>query len=131
MESISLIIASVITSLILYQSVFIAPSVNKLLQKDEAGILLRHIWPKFFIIIGLLSFVSFLIELFKLETFYKYLSLTSFLFMMICYFITPSINKAKDNLKEQLWFILHLATVFITLITLILNVIIIYYKISS
>lgn len=128
MESISLIIACVISSLILFQSVFIAPSVNKLLKKEEAGIFLRYIWPKFFMIIGLLSLISFLIDLYKFETFYKYLSLTSFLFMMFCYFITPSINKAKDNFEERTWVLLHFATVFITLITLVLNVLIIYYK---
>ena len=42
--------------------------------------------------------------------------------MLVCYFITPSINEAKDSLNEQLWTVLHLSTIVLTLVTLILNI---------
>ena len=46
--------------------------------------------------------------------------------MLVCYFITPIINKAKDNSRNKLWTALHLATVVLTVTTLVLNIIIIY-----
>jgi heme/copper-type cytochrome/quinol oxidase subunit 2 len=49
--------------------------------------------------------------------------------MTICYAITPLINNAKDTSNEQLWVVLHLATILITLIVLVLSVLtIIYWK---
>lgn len=57
----------------------------------------------------------------------NYLTIVCIIFMLVCNFITPIINKAKDNYKNKLWIILHLATVILTLITLILNILIIYH----
>lgn len=129
MGSITLIIASVISGLILFQSFLVAPSVNKLLEQKGASIFLRHIWPKFFLLISLLSLTSLLFELYiNSSTIIIVFSFIAFTLMLVCFIITPSINKAKDNSKKQLWTILHLGTVLITLIVLILNIFIIYLK---
>ena len=129
MEYASLIVASIISGLILFQSILIAPSINKLLKKKEASTFLRYIWPKFFLLIGTLSLASFMFEFFKnLNTTVALLSISGFIFMIVCYLITPTINKAKDNSKKQLWVVLHLSTVVITLIVLIMNIFIIYNK---
>ena len=129
MEYASLIVASIISGLILFQSILIAPSINKLLKKKEASTFLRHIWPKFFLLIGTLSLTSFMFEFFKnSNTAVALLSIYGFIFMIVCFLITPTINKAKDNSKKQLWVVLHLSTVVITLIVLIINILIIYNK---
>ena len=47
--------------------------------------------------------------------------------MLICFFLTPVINNAKDTLNDQLWSVLHLLTIILTLITLILNVLIVVF----
>jgi len=129
MGSITLIIASVISGLILFQSFLVAPAVNKLLERKGASIFLRYIWPKFFLLISLLSLISFLFELYiNSSTIIIVFSFIVFLLMLVCFVITPLINKAKDNSKKQLWTILHLGTVLITLIVLILNIFKIYLK---
>ena len=123
MGSITLIIASVISGLILFQSFLVAPSVNKLLEQKGASIFLRYIWPKFFLLISLLSLTSLLFELYiNSSTIIIVFSFIVFMLMLVCFVITPLINKAKDNSKKQLWIILHLGTVLITLIVLILNI---------
>ena len=59
----------------------------------------------------------------------KYFSLIIFVLMTICYIITPLINNAKDTSNDQLWVLLHLATVLITPIVLVLSILtIIYWK---
>ena len=129
MGSITLIIASVISGLILFQSFLVAPSVNKLLERKGASIFLRHIWPKFFLLISMLSLISLLFELYiNSSTIIIVFSFIAFMLMLVCFIITPSINKAKDNSNKQLWTILHLGTVLITLIILILNIFKIYLK---
>jgi len=131
MGSITLIFASVISGLILFQSFLVAPAVNKLLERKGASIFLRYIWPKFFLLISLLSLISLLFELYiNSSTIIIVFSFIVFILMLVCFIITPLINKAKDNSKKQLWTILHLGTVLITLIVLILNIFKIYLKLS-
>tara|TARA_B100001287_G_scaffold161540_1_gene135836 strand:+ start:9420 stop:9824 length:405 start_codon:yes stop_codon:yes gene_type:complete len=129
-KNLPLIFSSSIIGIILFQSALVAPAVNKLIHASEASVFLRYIWPKFFIIICVISFISFLIiAINSNQNLLKYLSFTSFLLMLICYLITPSINEAKDSLDQQLWTVLHMLTIILTLITLILNsLIIIYWK---
>ena len=129
MEYASLIVASIISGLILFQSILIAPSINKVLKKKEASTFLRYIWPKFFLLIGILSLVSFMFEFFKNSTTsVALLSISGFIFMIVCFLVTPTINKAKDNSKKQLWVVLHLSTVVITFIVLTINIFIIFNK---
>ena len=131
MEYASLIVASIVSGLILFQSILIAPSINKVLKKKEASTFLRYIWPKFFLLIGILSLVSFMFEFLKnLNTTITLLSISGFILMIVCFLITPTINKAKDNSKKQLWVVLHLSTVVITLIVLTINIFIICNKIQ-
>ena len=117
------IISGLIIGIILFQSSLIAPAINNLISPKEASILLRYIWPKFFIIIGSLSLITFLLFYNNSQTrpILKYLSLSSFLFMSFCYFIIPMINEAKDFSNDQLWINLHLTTIIMTLIVFVFN----------
>ena len=130
MRNLPLIFSSIIVGIILFQSALVAPAINKLINIEDASIFLRYIWPKFFIIIAVISLGSFImIQINSQQVFLKYLSFASFLLMLVCYLITPSINEAKDSLNDQLWTVLHLSTIILTLFTLILNfLIIIYWK---
>ncbi len=130
MKNLPLIFSALIIGIILFQSTLVAPAVNKLINASDASVFLRYIWPKFFVIICIISLMSFLIiTINSYQNLLKYLSFTSFLLMLICYLITPSINEAKDSLNQQLWTVLHTSTIILTLITLILNsLIIIYWK---
>ena len=123
------LISAIIIGLIIYQSGFIAPSINKIIDKENASIYLRFIWPKFFLIIAFLSIVTFIIFYFIDETqlYPKYLSLGSFILMISSYLLIPLINNARDSENNSLFFYLHLLSMIFTLITLILNVLIIKF----
>mgnify|MGYP001185196672 FL=1 len=122
-------ISCIITGIILFQSFFIAPTINKIINTKEASKFLRYIWPKFFLIILILSTLSLIANYYLgiEKNIAKYFMILCIVFMIVCYFITPIINKAKDNSKNKLWSILHLATVILTLFALILNILIINY----
>ena len=123
------LISAIIIGLIIYQSGFIAPSINKIIDKDNASIYLRFIWPKFFLIIAFLSIVSFIVIYFLDENqlYPKYLSLGSFVLMILSYLLIPYINNARDSENNSLFFYLHLLSMIFTLITLIVNVLIIKF----
>ncbi len=123
------LISAIIIGLIIYQSGFIAPSINKIIDKENASIYLRFIWPKFFLIIAFLSIVSFILIYFLDENqlYPKYLSLGSFVLMILSYLLIPFINNARDSENNSLFFYLHLLSMIFTLITLIVNVLIIKF----
>ena len=123
------LISAIIIGLIIYQSGFIAPSINKIIDKENASIYLRFIWPKFFLIIAFLSIVSFIVIYFldENQVYPKYLSLGSFVLMILSYLLIPFINNARDSENNSLFFYLHLLSMIFTLITLIVNVLIIKF----
>ena len=127
-ENLPFSISCIISSIILFQSFFIAPSINKIITTKEASKLLRYLWPKFFVIIFLLCMLSLITNYYSSieKNIVNYFMIICIILMITCYFITPIINKAKDNSKNKLWTVLHLTTVILTLITLVLNVLIIY-----
>ncbi len=120
--------SGIIIGIILFQSIFIAPAINKLINTNEAAIFLRYIWPIFFIIIGFISIIS-LISVLKYKIQKSSLNIyiiISFVLMLSCFISVPFINNAKDVNNEFLWSILHMKTVLFTLITLILNILIVF-----
>ena len=134
LKIIPLINAGIIIGIVLFQSLLVAPGINELISTKEASIFLRFIWPKFFIVIGIISIISFIILTIKnkIQNLPKVFFIISFLLMLACFIITPFINEAKDTNNEMLWSTLHLLTIFFTLITLVLNFLtIIYWKFES
>jgi len=119
----SLIISSIISGIIIFQSALIAPAINELLSVNEASVFLRYIWPKFFVAIGALAFVSCM-SLFphRKVGLPSYVAVITLALMIGCFVLTPVINNAKDASNEGLWSALHVTTVLMTLGVLILNV---------
>ena len=120
--------SAIIIGIILFQSIFIAPAINQLINTNEAAVFLRHIWPIFFIIIGLLSLISYISVLKNKnqKSILKIYMIISLGLMLSSFFAVPFINNAKDLENELLWSILHMKTVFFTLISLILNILIVF-----
>ena len=120
--------SGIIIGIILFQSILIAPAINQLINTNEAAIFLRYIWPIFFIIIGFISIIS-LISVLKYKIQKSSLNIyiiISFVLMLSCFISVPFINNAKDVNNEFLWSILHMKTVLFSLITLILNILIVF-----
>ena len=124
MKNLPLVFSAMIVGITLFQSALVAPAINKFINIEDASVFLRYIWPKFFIIIAAISLASFIILVINSnQHLFKYISSISFVLMLICYLITPMINEAKDSLNNQLWTVLHMSTIILTLITLIINII--------
>ena len=118
-----LLLSGFISGIILYQSLMIAPSINKLLNDQDASLYLRYIWPKFFVIIGILSLLSFACILFFNfnQNIAKILTILSASLMLICYVAIPYMNQARDSLNESTFNIFHSGSIILTIITLIMN----------
>ena len=129
LKNIPAICSAAIIAVILFQSALIAPAVNKIINVKEASVFLRFVWPKFFLIIASISLVAFISTNFynTSQNLPRYFFVISFVLMLSCYFITPLINEAKDSSNEQLWTVLHMCTILLTLITLVLNVSTLYF----
>ena len=121
----SIIFSSIVSAIIMFQTILIAPAINKRINSKEASIFLRFIWPKFFIIIGVISLISAVcLFFFNIEqNLGKICSISSVFLMFICYILTPVINNAKDKSNDKTWTILHLSTVIMTSVVLIFNII--------
>ena len=128
MKNLPFLFTSVCIGIILFQCIMVAPAINKLINSVDASVFLRNIWPKFFLIIAIISLISLItIIINSNRNLFKYLSFLSFLLMTFCYLITPVINNAKDSSNEQLWSTLHLVTIILTALTLIFNILTVYY----
>lgn len=127
LKLIPIILSGVIIGIILYQSLLIAPSINKLLSTQDASLYLRFIWPKFFIIIGVVCLISWILILNYSpdQNTAKIISLISFVLMVICYVMIPYMNSAKDSGGHTLFIFLHATSMILTLVTLLINIILI------
>ena len=119
-----LFFVGLISGIIIFQSSVIPPSINKLLNEQDASRYLRYIWPRFFVIVSLLSLICFiLILIFSPDQYIsQILSIVSSFIMIICYIAVPFMNKARDMKKEKTFFIMHTGSVLLTFIALIINI---------
>ena len=124
LKLIPIILSGVIIGIIVYQSLLIAPSINKLLSAQDASIYLRYVWPKFFIIIGAISLISWILILnfSPDQNTAKIISIISFILMVICYVLIPYMNSAKDSANDTLFIFLHATSMILTLVTLLINI---------
>ena len=124
LKLIPIILSGVIIGIILYQSLLIAPSINKLLSTQDASLYLRYVWPKFFIIIGVISLISWILILnfSPDQNTAKIISIISFILMVICYVLIPYMNSAKDSANDTFFIFLHATSMILTLVTLLINI---------
>ena len=118
------ILSSIIATIILFQSLIVAPIANMELTAEGASVFLRCIWPIFFIIIGVLSLASLFSD-YK----HKYNLLVNgitVVFMTLCYVLVKPINNAMDNGDMTTWKVMHMLTVGLTLTALILHLTLVF-----
>ena len=119
-----LLCAGVMSGVILFQSSIVASSIFKILPEENAGLLLRNLFPKFFLFLISLSILSTISAFLSDLNFVPFglIELISFLAMLICYLIIPKTNQARDEKKDSLFAKLHTVSVSLTLLVLILNI---------
>ena len=118
-NEIQILISGMLCGLILFQSIFVAPTVFKELAEDQRPIILRSLFPKLFKSITLLGFI-FLILSSKTGSGYLIGSFT-LLSGIIGHAMIGATNEAKDKGNDRLFKILHSVSVLLTISVLLTN----------
>ncbi|MDC3107374.1 DUF4149 domain-containing protein [SAR86 cluster bacterium] len=118
-----ILISGISAGVILFQSFVVASSIFKVLPEDNAGILLRNLFPKFFQFLAALALAALTIGLvYGLEFFpLIFMQLANFIFFVICYSLIPATNRARDENNKKTFGMLHTISVLLTLLALIIN----------
>jgi hypothetical protein len=118
-----ILISGISAGVILFQSFVVASSIFKVLPEDNAGILLRNLFPKFFQFLAALALAALTIGLvYGLEFFpLVFMQLANFIFFVICYSLIPATNRARDEDNKKSFGMLHTVSVLLTLLALIIN----------
>ena len=119
-----ILFSGLIVGVIIFQSLIIAPTVFKVLEVDKAGIFLRKIFPRFFILIMVCSaLMLILVALSGSSDKTRFiLPVANLVFSGVSYLVIPATNLARDDGEERKFKILHSMTVVLTLLMLMLNI---------
>ena len=118
-----ILISGISAGVILFQSFVVASSIFKVLPEDNAGILLRNLFPKFFLFLAALALAALATGLiYRLEFFpLVFMQFVNFIFFVVCYSLIPATNKARDEDNKKTFGMLHTVSVLLTLLALIIN----------
>ena len=123
-ELVSLLTTGLIIGFILFQVGINTSVIFTKLSPDNASIVLRTIFPRFFLSIFFFSLVSFIsLYLSKSEGFVVVISIVTIILAGVCYFLIPATNNARDAGNDRLFSIYHNISVFSTLLILVINLI--------
>ena len=122
LNNINVLFSGIIVGMIILQSTIIAPTIFTTLEQDNAGKLIRNIFPKLFKLIALLSLIM-IINSFVIETspFLKIIYFTTFLLMTINFLIIPATNKSRDEGNDKKFKLLHSLSVLTTMLILLVH----------
>ena len=117
-------VAGIICGIILFQSSIIAPTVFRVLDPEDAGVFLRKVFPRFFMLIMACSVLMLILVVLSDSSDKSrfMLPVVNLLFSGVSYLVIPATNRAKDDGEEKKFKALHSLTVSLTLLMLILNI---------
>ena len=113
---------SLILGIIFAQVLLTAPVVFKVLDNQNASIFLRKIFPRYYLLLTLLTLIALLVSYLFFEIVDIYLALTAVSFSFLGYIIIPLTNAARDRGWDKVFKGLHNLSVFNTLIILLVSV---------
>ena len=121
-QNLNSLLSGIIVGMIILQSTIIAPTIFTTLEQDNAGKLIRNIFPKLFKFIALLSLIM-LINSFVVETLplLKIIYFATLLLMTINFLIIPATNKSRDEGNDKKFKLLHTVSVLTTMLILIVH----------
>ena len=127
-NKLSVILPGIIIGVILFQTIVVAPTVFKSLGVELASPFLRAIFPRLFLFVALFGFASCIEKVFSNnEQSFGFISaLVTVIFMLICFFLVPMTNKAKDDQNDGLFRGLHSLSVALTLVVLVVNLLAVF-----
>ena len=114
---------SLILGIIFAQVLLTAPVVFKVLDNQNASKFLRKIFPRYYLLLFLITLIALLISSLFFKDFDFYLALVAASFALLGYLIIPLTNSARDRGWENLFKWLHNLSVFNTVIIMIIAII--------
>ena len=114
---------SLVLGIIFAQVLLTAPVVFKVLDDESASKFLRKIFPRYYLLILLISLISSLISYLWFEVIDLYISLSVAALAFIGYAIIPITNFARDRGWDKLFKWLHNLSVFNTLVIMVVAII--------
>ena len=119
-----LLLTGIIIGFILFQVGVNTSVIFTKLSPENASVVLRTIFPRFFLSIFFFSFISFVFLLLSnSKGMMFYTSVTTVILSGVCYFLIPATNNARDAGNDRLFSIYHNISVFSTVLILIINLI--------
>ena len=108
MNNAYLIFSGLILGVILYQTVFVAPTVFKTVDNVNTSRFLRKIFPRFFMFILIIGILALIDSIFNSRgsLLHVVYSVTIF-FSLFAFLIIPMTNKATDDNDKKKFKILH------------------------
>ena len=123
-DSISLLATGLTIGFIIFQVGINTSVIFTKLSPESASVVLRTIFPRFFLSILFFSLVSFIsLYISENDGFVVSISIATVVLAGTCYFLIPATNNARDTGNERLFSIYHNISVFSTLLILIINLI--------
>jgi hypothetical protein len=122
MEKIPILLHGAIAGLIVYQSAIVAPNVFRLMSPKDSSLFLRTIFPRFFLIIVVLSLLGNLFALIYLNWSSAIICGISASLSLVAYVLIPMTNRSRDEGNDAKFNRLHLASVIITTTILLLSI---------
>ena len=116
-----ILLSGLICGVIIFQTAIIAPSIFRVLSSDNAGPFLRLIFPKLFMFVAMLSLIGLVLSLISSNALGLIVFFGSFLFMLICYYMVPVTNRARDEGNDIAFKRLHTVSVVLTMLVLLSN----------
>ena len=114
---------SLVLGIIFAQVLLTAPVVFKVLDNQNASLFLRKIFPRYYLLLSLITLIALLISYLFFNKFDIYFALTAVCFSIFGYVIIPLTNVAKDRGWDNMFKVLHNLSVFNTIIILIVSVV--------
>ncbi|MFL2715432.1 MAG: DUF4149 domain-containing protein [Gammaproteobacteria bacterium] len=109
--------------IIFAQVLLTAPVVFKVLDDQNASNFLRKIFPRYYLLLFLITLLALLISYLFFKAFDVYIALVAASFSLLGYLIIPLTNLAKDRGWNNIFKWLHNLSVFNTIVIMIIAII--------
>ena len=114
---------SLVLGIIFAQVLLTAPVVFKVLDDQNASKFLRKIFPRYYLLLFLITLLALLISYLFFEMFDIYVALVAVFFSFIGYIIIPLTNSARDRGWDNLFKWLHNLSVFNTVVIMAIAIV--------
>jgi len=114
---------SLVLGIIFAQVLLTAPVVFKVLDSQNASKFLRKVFPRYYLLLFLITLVALLISFLFFKKLDVYMASVAAVFAILGYLIIPITNSARDRGWDKLFQWLHNFSVFNTLVIMIIAII--------